>query len=56
MRKKIINTLIFALMVSSLLIAIHQTMMYGFAQSYWLFMITFLVMMIYQLINPRKAE
>lgn len=47
--QKHISTILFALMVTSLLIAIHQSMKYGFAQSYWLFMLTFLLMMMYQL-------
>lgn len=47
--QKNINTVLFALMVACLLIAIHQSMKYGFAASYWLFMLTFLLMMIYQL-------
>lgn len=47
--QKNINTVLFALMVTCLLIAIHQSMKYGFAASYWLFMLTFLMMMLYQL-------
>lgn len=47
--QKNINTVLFALMVACLLIAIHQSMKYGFAASYWLFMLTFLLMMVYQL-------
>lgn len=52
-----INTILFALMVACLLIALHQSMTYGFAQSYWLFMLTFLIMMIYQIrANKLKSD
>ncbi len=47
--QKHINTTLFALMVASLLIAIHQSMQYGFAQSYGFYMLTFTLMMVYQL-------
>ncbi|TAH27672.1 MAG: hypothetical protein EAZ07_00305 [Cytophagales bacterium] len=54
--QKTINTILFALMVSSLLIAVHQSMQHGFAESYWIFMLTFLIMMIYQLRANKLKE
>lgn len=55
--QKHLNTILFALMVASLLIAIHQSMNYGFAQSYGFYMLTFTLMMIYQLrANKTKQQ
>ena len=55
--QKHINTTLFAMMVASLLIAIHQSMKYGFAQSYGFYMLTFTFMMIYQLrANKMKQQ
>jgi hypothetical protein len=45
---KFADTLIFSFAILSLLIGIHQTMTFGFAASYWLFMVTFGLLLWYQ--------
>lgn len=37
---KILTTIVFALSVALLVIAIHQIMIYGFANSYWILMLS----------------
>ena len=49
------NTILFASMVATLLIALHQSMTNGFANSYWLFMLTFILMIFYQM-RANKAK
>lgn len=37
---KLLNSIVFALSVALLVIAIHQIMVYGFAKSYWILMLS----------------
>lgn len=54
---KFIDTLLFSFAILFLLIGIHQSMMVGFAASYWLFMLSFGGLMWYQIRKKnRKAE
>ncbi|MFN3403870.1 MAG: hypothetical protein ACK40G_07235 [Cytophagaceae bacterium] len=52
---KLIDTIIFAFSAGFLLIGIHQAMLVGFAQSYWLIMISALFLLILQ-IRKKKVD
>jgi hypothetical protein len=53
---RILGTVVFSLGVVFLLIGIHQSMMVGFKESYWLFMLSFIMLMVYQWVTPKKVE
>ena len=56
---KLLGTIIFSLGVVFLLTGIHQAMTVGFKESYWLFMLCFMMLMLFQWVkskSPDKAE
>ncbi|MBO9701515.1 MAG: hypothetical protein J7604_14995 [Sporocytophaga sp.] len=56
---KLLGTIIFSLGVVFLLIGIHQAMTVGFKESYWLFMLCFMMLMCFQWVkskSPGKQE
>ncbi len=54
---KLLDTILFSIAILFMLIGIHQSMMVGFAPSYWLFMLALGFLMWYQIRKKnRKAE
>jgi len=54
---KIIDTALFSLAILFMMIGIHQSMMVGFAPSYWIFMLALGFLMWYQIRKKnRKTE
>jgi predicted Co/Zn/Cd cation transporter (cation efflux family) len=53
---KLIDTLIFSMAILAMMIGIHQSMMVGFAASYWLFMVSFGFLMWYQVRKKNRKE
>jgi hypothetical protein len=44
---KILDTILFCFSILMLMIGLHQSMMHGFANSYWMFMLSFGALMWY---------
>ncbi|MCR6641757.1 MAG: hypothetical protein NVV82_22880 [Sporocytophaga sp.] len=53
---KFLGTIIFSLGVVFLLTGIHQTMTVGFKESYWLFMLCFMMLMLYQWVKSKSPD
>ncbi|GAL87228.1 hypothetical protein MYP_4458 [Sporocytophaga myxococcoides] len=53
---KLLGTIIFSLGVVFLLTGIHQTMTVGFKESYWLFMLCFMMLMVFQWAKGKSPE
>lgn len=51
-----LNTILLALSAAALIIGIHQALLNGFFQSYWLFMTAGLLFLWYQYRKNRKAR
>ena len=45
---KLLDTLLFSLTVVTFIIAVHQTFMHGIAQSYWIFMFSTALILIFR--------
>ncbi len=52
---KLIDVLIFTLAVGFTLIGIHQSMMVGIAYSYWIFMISISLLLLYRLRKKNQS-
>ena len=50
----LVETIIFTLAIGCFLMGVSQIILVGFAGSYWLFMLTFILLMIYQ--RRKSAE
>jgi len=53
---KLLGTIIFSLGVVFLLTGIHQAMTVGFKESYWLFMLCFMMLMFFQWVKSKSPE
>lgn len=53
---KLLGTIIFSLGVVFLLTGIHQAMTVGFKESYWLFMLCFMMLMAFQWVKSKRPE
>jgi len=48
---KLIPTLIFSLLVVTFIIGVHQTIVLGFEYSYWIFMLSVILLLLLKLIK-----
>lgn len=50
-------TLVFALLVATFIIGVHQTIVLGFEYSYWIFMLSVILLLLLRLIKkPEKSD
>ena len=50
-------TIVFALLVGTFIIGVHQTIVLGFEYSYWIFMLAVILLLLLRLIKkPGKSE
>ena len=53
---KLANVIIFTLSIGFFLIGIHQTMMVGIAYSYWIFMLSISLLLLYALRKKPRSK
>jgi len=54
---KLIDSIIFSLVIVTFIIGIHQTIMLGFEYSYWIFMLSVILLLLFKLRKkPNKGS
>ena len=52
--KRLFLIILFSLAVTAFIIAVHQLMTVGLSDSYWIFMLSLILLFLYQLLKGRK--
>jgi len=55
-KRNLTDIIILSLSVATLIIAIHQTIYYGFAYAYWIYMISIALILYHQIRKAKKKQ
>ena len=55
-KKDLTNIIIFSLSIVAFIVAIHQTVYYGFGGAYWIYMISIAFLLYYQIRKTKKKQ
>jgi 4-hydroxybenzoate polyprenyltransferase len=55
-KRNLTDIIIFALSIVAFIVAIHQTIYYGFGGSYWLYMISIALLLYHQIRKTKKKQ
>jgi 4-hydroxybenzoate polyprenyltransferase len=55
-KKNLTNIILFSLSIVAFIVAIHQTVYYGFGGAYWIYMISIAFLLYYQIRKTKKKQ
>ena len=55
-KKNLVDIIIFALSIVAFVVAVHQTIYYGFGSAYWIYMISISLLLYYQIRKTKKKQ
>ena len=56
MNNNLLQIIVFTFSAAFLIIGIHQTMTLGFSYSYWIFMLSISLLLLYKIIKDKKSN
>jgi 4-hydroxybenzoate polyprenyltransferase len=55
-KKNLVDIIIFALSIVAFIVAVHQTIYYGFGGAYWIYMISIALLLYHQIRKSKKKQ